>query len=342
MDRVTSLPRGGRTPGGSGSSVRPAEPGGGMHFYLRAFRYFRSDWRLVLALVMLIWLALGLGALAPAAIAVLTDSVLTGKPPSNLLTRALLAAVPASKVAQILCVAFAWLVLQIANETVTLLREMINNQLRYNGTGRVRADLFDHLQRLSPAYHKARPQGDAIYRLGIDTQGFFGVLDTFIGAANSLLTVFFVALVMFRWNARITIAALCLTPLLLAANVWFGRTIRRTSLASKQADSELTTFVQRAMSCIGLVQLFGRQPIESSRYRASVAHTISAGMKMSWQQQLYPWAQRVINAMGYAIVLGYGGYLVYRGQMTGAANAFTIGGMVAMSIYTGQLWEPLK
>src|SRR5690348_3331972 len=135
MDRVMSLPRGGRTPRG-GSSVRPAEPGGGMHFYLRAFRYFRADWRLILALVGLIWLALGLGALAPAAIAVLTDSVLGGRPASNVFTRALLTAVPSAKVAQVLGVAFVWLILQIANETVTLLREMINNQLRYNGTAR--------------------------------------------------------------------------------------------------------------------------------------------------------------------------------------------------------------
>ena len=36
---------------------------------------------------------------------------------------------------------------------------------------------------------------------------------------------------------------------------------------SKAADSDFTTFSQRAVSSIGLVQLFGRQHAESARFR---------------------------------------------------------------------------
>ena len=43
----------------------------------------------------------------------------------------------------VLLYALAWLVLRGINDTVTLLREMINNRLRYNGTSRARAELFD-------------------------------------------------------------------------------------------------------------------------------------------------------------------------------------------------------
>lgn len=317
---------------------------GGISFYRRILAYFKRDGLLLFSLLALIWIALGVGALEPAAVAVLTDRVLAGKGNPNAFTRFLLHLLPASKIGQVAALALIWLALRTINETTTLLREMLNNQLRYNGTSRVRAELFDQFQRLSPIYHKSNPQGDAIYRVSTDSQGFFGVLDTFLGAANSVLTLFIIGGVMLFWNVRITVLALALTPLLAIANAYFGRTIRRTSAVSKAIDSQFTTSVQRGMTNVSLVQLFGRQKIESSRFHNVLDRTITAGMKMSWQQQLYPLAQRLIYALGFAVVLGYGGYLVHRAQLLGPLDpdGFTIGGIFAMTFYLGQLWEPLK
>ncbi len=310
--------------------------------YRRILAYFFEDLRLIGVLVVLIWMALGVGVVGPAVIAVLTDSVLSAKPQTGWGARLLLWIIPTGKTHQVVALALAWLILQITNDALTLLREMINNRLRYNGTARARHQLFDHLQELSPTYHKSRPQGDSIYRLSIDTQGFFGVINTFIGAANSVLTLLVIGTVMLGWNARMTLVALCLTPLLILANSVFGRTIRRTSLASKAADMDLTTFIQRAMTSVGLVQLFGRQMDESTRFRRAVDDTIRAGMRLNWQEQLYPLAQRIIYAIGFAFILGYGGHLVYRDQLNGSADPFTVGGVFAMTGYLGQMWEPLR
>jgi subfamily B ATP-binding cassette protein MsbA len=249
---------------------------------------------------------------------------------------------PNNRIGQVLALAILWLIVRAINDTITLLREMINKQLNYNGTARVRAELFDHFQQLTPAYHKSHPQGDAIYRLNIDTQGFFGVLDTFVGAANSLLTLVVISAVMLGWNVRLTVIALCLAPLLVLANLHYSRTIRRTSAVSKQVDSDLTSFVQRAMATVSLVQLFGRERMQSGRFRDATDDVIHAGMRMSWQQQLYPLIQRLIYAIGYAFVLGYGGYLAYRSQLAGHPNEFTVGGIFAMTFYLAQLWEPLR
>jgi ATP-binding cassette subfamily B protein len=322
------------------AAIIPAGP----KFYWRILSYFRRDRLLLLALLGLIWIALSMGALEPAAVAVLTDRVLAGKGHPNAFTKLLLHLLPAGKIGQVVTLAALWLALRVINDATTMLREMLNNQLRYNGTTRVRVDLFDQFQRLSPLYHKTHPQGDAIYRLSTDSQGFFGVLDTFLGAANSLLTLVIIGGVMLIWNVRITLLALALTPLLAVANAYFGRTIRRTSAVSKQADSQFTTSVQRGMTSISLVQLFGRQQVEANKFRGVLDWTIRAGMRMNWQQQLYPMAQRLIFALGYAIVLGYGGYLVHRAQLLGPLDpdGFTIGGIFAMTFYLGQLWEPLR
>jgi subfamily B ATP-binding cassette protein MsbA len=298
--------------------------------------------RLIFALLLMIWVSLSLAALQPAVIAALTDKVLSGRPAQNFLTDFLIHLIPKTQIGQVLALAGLWFAFQVGNDVLTLLREMANNRLRYNGTARVRYQLFDHLQQLGQSYHKSRPQGDSIYRLNIDAQGFFGILNTFIGAANSLMTLLVIVFVMLQWNRPITFFVLCLTPLLVLVNLYFGSTIRKTSLVAKQAESDLTTFSQRAMSVISLVQLFGRQKTESEGFKGSVLNTIRTGMRMNWQEQFYPLAQRAIYAAGFGFVLGYGGYVVYHAQSTGAPTVFTVGGIIAMTFYLPQLWEPLK
>lgn len=313
-----------------------------LRFYRRILAYFGEDRRLIAALVALIWVALLAGVLEGAAVGTLTDAVLSSRPPTNLPSRLLLMPFGEDRAGRVVGLAVIWLMLRATNDVVMMLREMINHRLRYNGTARVRGQLFDHLQTLSPAYHKSCPQGDAIYRLSTDSQGFFGVFDTFVGVANSALTVLVIGTAMAGFNMTITLVCLCLTPLLVVANIYFGRSIRRTSAESKQRDTDFTTFVQRALAAISLAQLFGRQRTESERFRGTVDRTIQAGMKMSWQQQLYPMVQRVIYAIGHAFVLGYGGYLVYRQQGAGQAGSFTVGAITAMLVYLGQLWEPVR
>ena len=314
----------------------------GVRFYARILSYFRGDLKLIFGLLLMIWVSLSLAALQPAVIAALTDKVLSGRPAQNFLTDFLIRLLPKTQIGQVLALAGLWFAFQVGNDVLTLLREMANNRLRYNGTARVRYELFDHLQCLGQTYHKSRPQGDSIYRLNIDAQGFFGILNTFIGAANSLMTLIVIVFVMLQWNRPITFFVLCLTPLLVLVNLYFGSTIRQTSLVAKQAESDLTTFTQRAMSVIGLVQLFGRQRVESNRFKGSVENTIDTGMRMNWQEQFYPLAQRSIYAAGFGFVLAYGGYVVYHAQSSGAPTVFTVGGIIAMTFYLPQLWEPLK
>jgi len=157
-----------------------------------------------------------------------------------------------------------------------------------------------------------------------------------------VLTVVVIGSVMMTFNLSLTVVCLAMAPLLVLANAYFSRTIRRTSNASKQADTDFTTFVQRAAATVTLAQLFGREARESDRFRDSVGRTITAGMRMNWQQQLYPWSQRVTYALGYAFILGYGGYLVYRDRTIFGPGAFTVGTLGAMLYYLTQLWEPIR
>src|SRR3954466_2052731 len=112
----------------------PGRPMGAVRLYGRIPWDSRDARRLIVGLLGLIWVALCAGALEPVVVAVLTDSVLSGKAGANAYTGWLLRAMPAGHTAQVVGLAVAWLVLRLLSDVCTLAREMINNRLRYNGT----------------------------------------------------------------------------------------------------------------------------------------------------------------------------------------------------------------
>jgi ABC-type multidrug transport system fused ATPase/permease subunit len=223
-----------------------------------------------------------------------------------------------------------------------LFREMINRRMRYGGTARVRRQLFDHLQTLNASHHNSSSQGDVLFRVTVDSWSFFDILTTFIGAATSVFTICFVAWLMFAKQPALAAIALTITPLLVMANVYFGRTIHRTSRGWRGAEAGVTTVAQHALGAIGLVQLFGRQHDESRRFRSATRESFTAGMRLGWQEQLWPLAQQCLFGLGATIVIGYGGYLVYQDQILRQIhNGFTTGDLIIFCAWTLNLYEPL-
>ncbi len=316
-----------------------------MQFYGRVLSYFRRDIPLILLILALIVISLGVGLLQAWPAGIMADMVLMPRENRDWVHRLfayMLSPLPDRKLPRIIGVALIGMALKIVQDSVAMTRNMLNNRLRYNGMTRARRDLFVKLMDLSPAYHKGRPQGDAIYRVCNDVWGIFGVLDQFIATSASLITPLAMIGVMASLNIRMTLIALAITPPLFLANLYFSKTIKRTSLDFKRTDTDLTTAVQRSMASVGLIQLFGRQRCELTKFETSVDRTVRTGMRMNWQEQLYPLAVQTVFALGGAAIFGYGGYLVYRDQQRGAVNGFTIGAVIAYMAYLGQLWDPIS
>ena len=312
-------------------------------FFARILSYFRRDAALIAALVVLIGVSLAVDILSVWPTAILVDVVFSSRPKDSGIYRAFLALMPADKLGRVIGLALVWLLLKGLLETTMLCRMMINNRLKYAGTARVRTQLFDHLLRQDLAYHRARPLGDLIYRVTTDAWGFFGVLDTFIGAAVSGVTLVAVTWVMLSQNVAVTVVTLAVAPpALVVINLYFGRTLRRTSATFRRTEAGVLTAAQRVVSAVGLVQLFRRQRHESGEFRGGVGLSVESGMKMGWQEQLYPLAVRLVQALGGALVIGVGGYFVYRDAAAGVVGGFTMGSVLAFLQYFDRLWDPIN
>ncbi len=314
-----------------------------MSVYRRALSYFTPDWLRIVALVGLIGVSVGVGLLEAWPLTVLIDSVLTRAPVTSGINGVFLSLLPESKVGQVVGLVLMGMGLQLVGYLAWMGRTMINFHLNYRGTTRVRYDLFRKLQQLGLTFHRSHPQGDAIYRLTTDAFGPWGIMDTVIGTSVAAFTLVVMTTILLSRNVHLTLAAFAVAPLMIWSNWVFGVRILQRALASKQIDADLTSCIQQAISRVPLAQAFRRESGEFRRFRVAVGRSVRALLRLNWQEALYPLARDSILAVGGAIILGYGGYLVYRDQfLFPVSGGMTIGMLLIFMDYVRKLWDPLK
>jgi subfamily B ATP-binding cassette protein MsbA len=313
-----------------------------MRFYLRVISSFRKDWALVSTFLGLIVFSIAIGLLQAWPMAVLVDAVLTPAPRYGWVHKLFLFGLPRNMLAQVIGVTLIGMFLKILQDGITLVKNLINRQIEYNGLIRVRLTLFRKLQLLGPDYHKNQPQGDAIYRVTSDANGFKDVLNILVKTVVSGVTLIVMIAIMLSRNVPLTIFALSIFPVLLLINRIFGPRIKDAALTSKQQETDYTTTLQRSMSIVSIVQAFARETREFGRFKLSNLRCSGGWMKLEREKEIYWFLVRTIFSLGGAIIFGYGGYLVYRDQFVlHRTTGLTCGDLMVFMAYLGGLWDPL-
>ncbi len=248
--------------------------------YSRALAYFREDLSKIVLSLTLIGVSTTLGLLQPFPWAILIGSILlkSGQDRSKHWVHELFfrIAPEGNVVAQIILLASAALLLGVIQSLLNMAQTLLKINIGYNGLMRVRCDLFRKLQQLSLSYHRSKPQGDAIYRLSYDTAGFQNALNVITGLLINSITLVVMAWIMFSMNWKLALLALSIAPPLMLTIKYFGKRLKERSLNAKEVDTKLTTAIQRSVAAIGLVQAFGREDDEYSRFQNTVRNSANA------------------------------------------------------------------
>src|SRR5258706_3506077 len=307
-----------------------------MRIFLRAISYFRDDLPRILLQLGLIVVQTASGLLQPFPMAILIDSVLTNSRSGDWVHRLFYKVVHTdNRVIQITILALATLLLRVFKEVIGTFQNLLRIKVGYYGLMRVRCDLFRKLQELSASYHRAQPQGDAIYRVSYDTFGFQTMLAIAMGVLLNVLTLLTMGWIMFSMNWRLTLIALSIAPLLMWTIKRYGKVLEERSTRAHESDAELTMAIQRSVASIGLVQAFGREAEEYARFHNTVRNSVNTWLKLHWHEVMYWLWIGMIFALSGSAIFGYGGYLIYRG-------ALTIGALYIFLDYLTKLYEPLS
>ncbi|HEY3321841.1 MAG TPA: ABC transporter ATP-binding protein [Planctomycetota bacterium] len=313
-----------------------------MKLYLRAVAFFLHDWKRLAGILALIGAIIGLSTALAWPMALLLDVVLSPAPKTGTVHRFFISLAPASALGRIAMLAVSYIGIKFALDLLSCLRTMLNNSIKYRGTVRVRRALYRQFQDLGAAYHNSQPQGDVIFRLSNDTFGPFGIFDTILTALQNAATFVAITAVMLTRSVHLTLFALSLLPLMLLANWFFGPRIKHRADRSREIDADLMTTVQRSMSTLNLTHAYNRQAHEEARFENSLNRSVIAAMSLHWQENLYPLAIQLVYGLGHAVLLGLGGYMIYRDQIAAQVQGgVTYGDLILFMGYFSQMVNPL-
>lgn len=155
-------------------------------------------------------------------------------------------------------------------------------------TRRLRDFLFDHIQRLSVAYHAHTPTGDLIERVTSDVDAlrrFFSEQAIGIGRILLLFVINFVAIL--KLNAKLGWFSVMVIPLVLVVSLWFFKKVTQAYEAYQAQEAILSTTLQENLSGVRVVKAFGRQDYEIAKFEKDNWNKFLKGKALLFMHSLF-------------------------------------------------------
>jgi ATP-binding cassette, subfamily B, bacterial len=204
--------------------------------------------------------------------------------------------------------------------------------------GALRVKLFRHLQRMELAFFTHTKTGVIQSRLQNDVGGVAGVLtNTVSSVLGNTVTVIaaFVAMLLLSW--QLTVVAVILMPILVAAQRRVGRVRARIATKTQESLSDMTAITQETLSVSGilLAKSFNQQGAEVGRYAAENNNQIHLQVRQQMSGQWFFALVQIFLAIIPAVV-----YLVAAWLILGEVPV-TAGTIVAFTTVQARLMFPL-
>jgi len=200
----------------------------------------------------------------------------------------------------------------------------------------VRRRVFRHFQRLSPAFHDQYTSGRVISRQTSDMDAIYEMLETgFDGLVTAVLTLVGVAVLLLTLDVKLALVALVCFPFLLALTNWFRKESAKTYRVTREKVALVIVQFVESMLGIRAVQAFRREPRNQEIFDDVNEQYRVANLKAF---RLVTWFMPGIKLIGnitISIVLMYGAYLAFQGEVT-------VGVLAAFLLYLRQFFEPMQ
>ncbi|MGZ4384098.1 MAG: ABC transporter ATP-binding protein [Gaiellaceae bacterium] len=200
----------------------------------------------------------------------------------------------------------------------------------------LRTKLFRHLQKLSLGYYERTRAGVIISRLTNDVEALDQlVTDGFSSLLQNSLTLGGSAVWLFVLDWRLALATLVVLPLMAVATSIFRIYSGRAYRLVRERLAFVTATLAEDIAGMRVVQAYTRENERRQNFREINDHYRAANqLTVVYNAYYFPFVD-FLSASATAIVLGYGGYLVF-------GNSLTIGTLFAFLGYLSNFFDPIQ
>ncbi|MBP5249335.1 MAG: ABC transporter ATP-binding protein, partial [Lachnospiraceae bacterium] len=228
------------------------------------------------------------------------------------------------------------LVLYLLRVLFRFLSNYLAHRAAWYLVGDLRSRLYDKLQSLDLGFFHDKQTGDLMSRVVNDTRDFellyahmipdiITNLVTFIGVLVILLTI----------NPKLALITCAPIPLILISGVIFAKVVRPFFRESQKVMGELNAQLQDSLSGLHEIQAFGQERYEGERVRRKSLDQVVAMLRALRASAIFHPCVELLSSAGTVLVVFFGGFLAYRGQLT-------VADIVAFVLYLSLFYSPVS
>src|SRR5579871_4587932 len=281
-------------------------------------RPYRKQLAMMLAIILI---TTGLGLLTPLFMRSLIDG-----------------AIPARDLTQLIWLTLGMLFVPVVIAAMNVWQRHLNAAVGEGVTYDLRRALYTHLQDMSLRFFTNTKVGELMSRLNNDVVGAqTAISNTIVSIITDIIQLVAVLLVMLSLEWRLALVSIVILPLFVVAARRFSNRLRDIIRQAMDANAQMNAIMNETLNISGvlLIKLFGRAPLEVSRFDSRAAKVRDLGRERAVWGMLFFALIGVFSAIGTALVYGLGGFLVIRG-------AFTVGTIIALGAYLRNLYAALQ
>ena len=244
-------------------------------------------------------------------------------------------ALPGHDMHQLVVLLLAFTALFVARAILQLWRTRVLQSVGMRVTCDLRIALFRHLQSLSLRYFDANQTGKVIGRVTSDTNAVYALIN------NSLITIIadsatVVGVLAFLYwvEWRLALAITLVLPFFAINYLYNRRRLKAESRVHRDNWDQVMGFLQERVAAARVVKSFSREASEGDVFANGINADYFNFSKIIMRNTRLAVIAEVLGSLGGLIVLGFGGWLVIKGEMQ-------VGTLVAFNAYIVYVFPPI-
>lgn len=229
-----------------------------------------------------------------------------------------------------------FLALVILNFVLNFLQELVMETAGQRIMHDLRVKLFDHIQSLAVAFFNHNPVGRQVTRVTNDVQNMQELFTSVIAFVfKDLFLLAGITIMLFSIHPQLTLVSFAVLPFVIYASMTFSGQAREAFRLLRIKVAEINTRVSETIGGLKVLQLFGREKANYSKFEELNHEHYLAGMRQIRIFATFMPAIELLGTVGLAIVIFYGGSRVLN-------DSLTLGSLVAFISYLKMFFQPIR
>jgi ABC-type multidrug transport system fused ATPase/permease subunit len=200
----------------------------------------------------------------------------------------------------------------------------------------IRADLFNHIQRLSHRFFDQRSAGSILVRVVNDVNSLQDLFTN--GVINLLMDIVIllgIIVILFSLSPELAILILIVLPIMFFISTKLRRNIRRSWQTVRLRQSKLNSHLNESIQGIRVTQAFSQEKENMRFFRDINEENFQSWKDATRMNALFRPFVEMASAIGAVVLIWYGVSLIQ-------SEVLTVGVFVSFAFYLGMFWEPIS